>query len=124
MEIRARYILVGLFVLAIAAAGFGFVYWLHNAGGLGERAVSRVRFDNGVSGLRSGSAVLFNGMRVGEVTRLQIDVANPRQVVASIAVDRHTPVRADTQVGIEVQGLMGSPSITLKGGAAGAPPLS
>jgi len=124
MEIRARYVLVGLFVVAMVAAGFGFVYWLHSTGGLAERAVYRVRFDNGVSGLRAGSAVLFNGMRVGEVTQLRISRDNPRQVVATIGVERGTPVRADTQVGIEVQGLMGSPSIALKGGAVAAPPLT
>jgi phospholipid/cholesterol/gamma-HCH transport system substrate-binding protein len=124
MEIRARYVLVGLFVFAVVVASFGFVFWLHNTGGLGERAVYRIRFDNGVSGLRTGSAVLFNGMRVGEVTDLRISRDNPRQVVASVAVERSTPLRADTQVGIEVQGLMGSPSIALKGGAAAAPALA
>jgi phospholipid/cholesterol/gamma-HCH transport system substrate-binding protein len=124
MEIRARYVLVGLFVFAVVVASFGFVFWLHNTGGLGERAVYRIRFDNGVSGLRTGSAVLFNGMRVGEVTDLRISRDNPRQVLASVAVERNTPLRADTQVGIEVQGLMGSPSIALKGGAAVAPALA
>ncbi len=28
MEIRARYVLIGLFTLAAIAAGFAFVYWL------------------------------------------------------------------------------------------------
>ena len=37
-------------MLAVIAAGFGFVYWLNNAGGLGERAVYQVRFENPVSG--------------------------------------------------------------------------
>ena len=32
MEIRAPYVLIGAFVLAVIAAGFGFVYWLHNPG--------------------------------------------------------------------------------------------
>ena len=67
MEIRARYILMGLFLLAVIAGGFGFVYWLNNSGGFGERASYRVRFENSVSGLYTGSAVLFNGIRVGEV---------------------------------------------------------
>ena len=68
METRAPYALIGLFVLAAIAAGFGFVYWLHNSGGLTERTVYRVRFENTVSGLLTGAAVLFNGIRVGEVT--------------------------------------------------------
>jgi len=32
MEIRARYALIGAFVLAVILGAFGFVYWLHNIG--------------------------------------------------------------------------------------------
>jgi phospholipid/cholesterol/gamma-HCH transport system substrate-binding protein len=123
METRARYVLIGLFTLAVIAAGFGFVYWLHNSAGLGERATYQIRFASPVPGLRAGSSVLFNGIRVGEVTALQLSAADPRQVLATIVVERATPVRADTQVAVESQGLMASPSVTLRGGAAAAPPL-
>src|SRR5262245_57477154 len=77
-----------------------------------------VRFQGSVSGLLTGSAVLFNGVRVGEVTRLQLDPAYPRQVLATIAVDRVTPVRPDTFVGLDFQGLTGSPVIALVGGSS------
>ena len=110
METRARYLLVGIFTMAVIAAGFAFVFWLHSAGALGDRAVYQVRFDSPVSGLRSGSAVLFNGIRVGEVTDLRLDAANPRSVTAVIAIEQRTPIRVDTQVGLEVQGLMGAPA--------------
>ena len=73
METRAPYALIGLFVMAVIAAAFGFVYWLHNSGGLTERTVYRVHFENTVSGLLKGASVLFNGIRVGEVTALQLD---------------------------------------------------
>ena len=86
METRAPYALIGLFVLAAIAAVFGFVYWLHNSAGFSERMVYRVRFENTVSGLLTGAAVLFNGIRVGEVTGLQLDPNDPRLVTATIAV--------------------------------------
>ena len=121
MEIRARYVQVGAFTLAVLVAGFAFVYWLNNAGALRNRTVYSVRFESSVSGLLSGSAVLFNGIRVGEVTRLELDAANPRQVLATIAVDRTTPVRADTLVTIDFQGLTGSPVIALVGGTSKQP---
>lgn len=123
METRARHIIMGFFVLAVIGAGFAFVYWLHNTGGLTERATYRIRFENSVAGLRVGSFVLFNGTRVGEVTRLQFAPDEPKVVMATIVIDRKTPVRTDTSVGVEVQGLMGSPSISLKGGAPASPPL-
>ena len=107
METRARYALIGAFMLAVIAASFAFVYWLENKGGFGERAYYRLRFENSVSGLQGGSAVLFNGIRVGEVTGLALDPDHPDQVIATIGVVSGTPVRSDTRVGIESQGLTG-----------------
>jgi phospholipid/cholesterol/gamma-HCH transport system substrate-binding protein len=121
MEIRARYIQMGAFTLAVIVAGFAFVYWLNNAGGLRERALYRVRFESSVSGLLAGSAVLFNGIRVGEVSGLQLNPDNPRQVQATISIDRSAPVRADTAVTIDFQGLTGSPVIALTGGVSKSP---
>jgi phospholipid/cholesterol/gamma-HCH transport system substrate-binding protein len=115
MEIRARYAFIGLFVLVAVGAVFGFVYWLNSTGGLGKRTVYHVRFENTVSGLLPGAAVLFNGIRVGEVTDLQLNPGSPRQVLAKIAVAANTPVRPDTHVGLEFQGLTGVPVITLEG---------
>ena len=116
MEIRARYVQMGAFTLAVLVAGFAFVYWLNNAGSLRDRAVYRVRFEGSVSGLLKGSAVLFNGIRVGEVTRLDLNPTDPRQVQVIIAVDRNAPVRVDTTVSIDFQGLTGSPVVSLAGG--------
>ncbi len=124
METRARHILIGVFLLAVSIGAFAFVYWLHDRGGLGERAIYRVSFESSVSGLRHGSAVLFNGVHVGQVTGVRLDEKNPRLVIAAIAVERGTPVRADTQVRMDFQGLMGSPSISLVGGSIASPALT
>ena len=121
METRARYALIGLFLLAVIVAGFGFVYWLENKGGFAQREVYQIKFQGSVSGLLVGSAVLFNGIRVGEVTGLGLNPDAPQDVIATIAVDRGTPVRTDTQVGIETQGLTGGAAVSLRGGSSSAP---
>src|SRR5581483_7544072 len=123
METKANYVLIGTFALAVVAAAFGFVFWFHNVGGTKDRAVYSVRFDGSVSGLRKGSSVLFNGIRVGEVTDLKLSLSDPRQVNAVIAIEQNTPVRADTQVGLDFQGLTGIASVALTGGAASSPLL-
>src|SRR3954454_2692303 len=115
MEPRAPFVIVGAFVLAAIAAVFGFVYWLHNAGGLGPRATYHVQFEGSVPGLLVGAAVLFNGIRVGEVSELGLAPGKPRGVNATISVASTTPVRADTKVGLEFQGLTGVPVIALEG---------
>jgi phospholipid/cholesterol/gamma-HCH transport system substrate-binding protein len=116
METRAPFVVVGAFVLATIVAVFGFVYWLHNTGGLGPRATYHVQFDGSVPGLLIGAGVLFNGIRVGEVTDLALAPDSPRRVNATISVASTTPVRADTKVGLEFQGLTGVPVIALEGG--------
>jgi phospholipid/cholesterol/gamma-HCH transport system substrate-binding protein len=117
METRAPYALIGAFVLAVIGAAFGFVYWVHNTSGLTERAIYRIRFENTVSGLLTGAAVLFNGIRVGEVTALELDANDPNLVMATVAVVSSTPVRADTKVGLDFQGLTGVPVVALQGGS-------
>ena len=116
METRAPFIIVGAFVLAAIGAVFGFVYWLHNTGGTRARTVHHIQFDGSVSGLLVGAAVLFNGIRIGEVTDLGFVADNPRKVDATIAVTSGTPIHADTKVGLDFQGLTGVPVIALEGG--------
>jgi phospholipid/cholesterol/gamma-HCH transport system substrate-binding protein len=124
METRAPYVVVGAFVLAAIVAVFGFVYWLNNAGGIGRRDTYQLVFNGPVPGLLVGAAVLFNGIRVGEVTSLDLVADSPHDVHATIAVAERTPVRSDTKVGLDFQGLTGVPVVALEGGnSAGAPPV-
>jgi ABC-type transporter Mla subunit MlaD len=116
METRAPFMIVGSFVLAAIVAVFGFIYWLNNAGGIGKRESYHVVFNGPVPGLLVGAAVLFNGIRVGEVTSLDLVADRPHDVYATIAVAEHTPVRADTKVTLDFQGLTGVPVVALEGG--------
>jgi phospholipid/cholesterol/gamma-HCH transport system substrate-binding protein len=121
METRANYVLIGLFTLAVIVGAFGFIYWFNTIGGAGERATYRIVFDGSVSGLRTGASVLFNGIRVGEVTELKLDPAQPRAVVAMVALEKTVAVRADTAVSLEYQGVTGTASIALRGGSDSSP---
>jgi phospholipid/cholesterol/gamma-HCH transport system substrate-binding protein len=124
METKANYTLIGLFTLAVVAAVFGFVYWSQHIGGGGDRATYRILFQSSVSGLRTGSAVLFNGIRVGDVIDLGLDPEKPSQVVAVVSIDKAVKVRPDTRAGIEFQGLTGIAAVALNGGSPGEPALN
>ena len=124
METKANYTLIGLFAVSVIIAAFGFVFWFHNIGGTADRATYVVRFDKSAPGLRPGSAVLFNGIRMGEVTKLALNPQDPHQVLATIEVDKNAPVRADTMVGLDFQGLTGIASVALTGGSPSAQPLA
>jgi phospholipid/cholesterol/gamma-HCH transport system substrate-binding protein len=122
MEDKAKYALIGLFTFAVIAGAFGFVYWLHATSGTKDSAVYRVVFSGSVTGLRMGAPVLFNGIRVGEVSSLAL-TDNPAEVAAILAVSPKTPVRADTTVSLDYAGLTGIASVSLKGNLSSAPVL-
>ena len=85
------------------------------------RSPLRIVFEGPAAGLRNGGSVNFNGIRVGEVVSVKLD--NPRRVVALAMVENNAPIRKDTLVGLEFQGLTGVAAISLKGGEESAPPV-
>lgn len=119
METRANFVLIGTFTLAVIAAAFGFVLWFQNLHSTKLRSPLRIVFEGAASGLRNGGSVNFNGIRVGEVVSVKLD--SPRRVVALTMVENNAPIRKDTLVGLEFQGLTGVAAISLKGGDVAAP---
>ncbi|SON56253.1 virulence factor Mce family protein [Hartmannibacter diazotrophicus] len=123
MESRANYAMIGSLVLLLVAIGVGFVLWLTNAGEQARRVEMRVVFNGAVNGLTTGSPVLFNGIRIGEVKDLQLDQEAPSTVIAIISVDRTKPIRTDTKAVLTYQGFTGIANLQLEGGSRNAPLL-
>ena len=123
MEDRAKYALIGLFTFAVITAAFGFIYWLHGASGSKETNPYLIVFEGSVSGLRVGGPVLFNGIRVGEVTEMRL-TDKPSEVAAVVSVTPSTPIRSDTIVTLEYAGLTGIASVSLKGATASSPAVA
>src|SRR6201994_4765894 len=121
METRANYVLIGSFTLAVIAAAFGFVLWFQSLHTTKARMPLRVIFEGPAAGLRNGANVNFNGIRVGEV--ISVKLYTPRRIVALAMVENSAPIRKDTAVGLEFQGLTGVAAISLKGGDEAAPPV-
>src|SRR5476651_2155220 len=121
METRANFVLIGSFTLAVIAAAFGFVLWFQSLHTTKARSPIRIVFEGPAAGLRNGGSVNFNGIRVGEVISLKLD--NPRRVIALAMVDNSAPIRKDTLVGLEFQGLTGVAAISLTGGSIEAAPV-
>lgn len=120
METRANYAIIGLFTLAVIGAAFGFVWWFAGSDTSADRPMFRVEFTGSVAGLSKGSPVLFNGIRVGDVTTVDLSENAPNQAFATIQVLKTTPVRADTRASLEVNLLSGVAQVALAGGARDA----
>ena len=123
METRANYALIGAFTLAVIAGAFGFVYWFAGADKAVNTKLYRLVFTSSVSGLSRGASVLFNGLKVGEVTSIGL-AEDPRIVNAMISVDPRTPIKTDTRARLESTGFTGVANVALTGGTAGAPFLA
>src|SRR5712672_844159 len=120
MKFRTSNLMIGTLTLALIAASFGGWLGYQKFAGIKQRVPFRVVFEGSASGLRKGGSVNFAGIRVGEVVSLNLD--NPRRVVALTMIDNTTPLRKDTLVGLEFQGLTGIAAISFTGGTVDGPP--
>ncbi len=121
METRANYTIIGLFTVAVIAAAFIFVYWLARYDDIGQRQTMQVIVPGAVTGLAKGGQVLFNGIKVGEVSALSIAPDDPNKVIVEASVDAKAPIKADTKASLGVNPLTGVAYIQLAGGSASAP---
>ena len=118
---RVTNLLIGTMTLAAVAAGFVGMLTVQKMRTAQARSPLRVVFDGSASGLRKGGPVNFDGVPAGEITSITLE--SPRKIVAMTLLDNSAPIRKDTVVGIEFQGLTGVAAISLVGGAASAPPV-
>src|SRR5437879_8898150 len=119
---RATNLMIGTTTLAVIAAGFTGFLAFQKIRSVQARSPLRIVFDGGsASGLRRGGSVNFDGIQAGEIRSIKLE--SPRRIVAEVMLDNSAPIRKDTVVGIEFQGLTGIAAISLVGGAAAAAPV-
>ena len=115
METRANYALIGAFVLIAAAAIMGFVLWLGESEFRRDYKAYDIVFAGPVS-LEEGSAVRYIGIKVGEVSTVRIDRADPSKVRARIRIDRETPIKEDSTASIQLAGITGVTFVQITAG--------
>lgn len=121
MTARASNVVIGATTLvAIGVAFVGFLSY-RKIHAIQQHGPLRVVFEGSATGLTKGSSVNFDGVQVGEVLSIKLD--GPRKIVALVTLDNSAPIRKDTVVGLEAQGLTGVLAIALTGGAPEAPPV-
>lgn len=124
METRAPFMLVGAFVLVLAASLFGFAAWLAKTSFEEAQDLYHIYFTGAVTGLQEGSPVNYSGVPVGRVTDIRIDPENVGRVRVTIEVPDGTPIKTDTIASLELQGITGTAFVQLAGGTQAAALLS
>jgi len=123
MERNAHYALVGLVSLILFLGLIVFVVWLARLQFNNQYTVYDVDFKGPVRGLTSGGEVYFNGIKVGDVTKLSLDKQDPNRVVARIRTTADAPIRADSVASLEPQGITGVSYLQITAGTVSKPLL-
>ena len=118
MEKNANYALVGLTTLILTIALAVFVVWLARLRINAEYDVYDIVFAGPVRGLTEGGEVHFNGIKVGEVTKIALDKVNPKNVIATARVSEDIPIRTDSYATLEPQGITGLNYVQISAGTA------
>jgi phospholipid/cholesterol/gamma-HCH transport system substrate-binding protein len=108
--------LVGAFVLVLAAAFIWGILWI-SAGGT-PQSIDRyvVYMTDSVSGLNVDAPLSYRGVNVGKVEQISIDSKNPQLIRLLLQIRQGTPISEDTVATLEYQGLTGIASVNLTGG--------
>ncbi|MBI1196675.1 MAG: MCE family protein [Phenylobacterium sp.] len=118
MEKNANYALVGLSTLILTVAAVLFVIWLARLSFARDFDLYDIVFEGPVRGLNEGGEVHFNGIKVGEVTKIALDKSNPNNVIARVRVTEDVPIRTDSYATLEPQGITGLNYIQITAGTS------
>lgn len=124
MELKAKHILVGSFVLISILSLFVFAGWLAKVQFDRKTAFFEIYFESSVSGLSPAGDVRYRGINVGAVQDIHIDPDNPERVRVLIMIDATFPIRKGDKARLELQGITGVSYINIEGAAPGAEILS
>jgi phospholipid/cholesterol/gamma-HCH transport system substrate-binding protein len=105
---------------------FGFLIallWLAGAQYREEYAYYRTYFSGPVTGLGTGTAVRFNGIDVGRVSKLDFDPDDPKRVIVTMQLSPSLPIHDDSVATIASEGLTGGSYVEIEGGSKTAPLL-
>lgn len=119
METRANFALIGAVVIAAVIAFAAFTLVLGQSQFNRDFDMYEIVFEGPVT-LEQGASVRFNGISVGEVTRVAIDRSNDRMVRTRIRVNSETPVRTDSVAAIDFAGITGLTFVQIRAGSPNA----
>ena len=123
MERQANYALVGALSLALLIGALVFVVWLAQYSFNQHYDLYRINFHGPVSGLSVGGEVQFNGIKVGEVTRIELDPEDANLIHTDVQIQARTPVRVDSVATAASQGITGVKFVQISPGTRGRPLL-
>ena len=96
METKANFVMIGAASIVGVIMILMFALWMANSEYSRGYNEFDVVFSDPVRGLAEGGEVRFNGIKVGEVTALNIDPDNNNRVIARIRISSNIPIKRDS----------------------------
>ncbi|HUO23768.1 MAG TPA: MlaD family protein [Caulobacteraceae bacterium] len=123
MERNANYAMVGVASVILLVGLAAFVLWLAKVQFAQDYDIYDILFDGPVRGLSTGGEVHFNGIKVGEVTKIALDPTNASRVIARVKVTSDVPIRTDSFATLEPEGITGVNYVQITAGTPSRPLL-
>lgn len=121
MESKFNYTLVGFFIVVLLAAIIVISFWL--TVGLERQPYKTylTYMNESVAGLSQQAAVKYNGVDVGYVSNIELNLNNPQQVILTLKIKPNVPVTESTEAVLMEQGITGIAYVGLRGGDNASP---
>ncbi|HTM63704.1 MAG TPA: MlaD family protein [Gammaproteobacteria bacterium] len=114
METNINYAAVGAFMIALIAAIVLSIIWLSSGFSTQHYQIYKVYMQESVSGLNVDSPVEFNGVNVGNVKSISLDLNNPQLVSVLLDIQASTPITRGTVATLQTRGVTGITFMALK----------
>lgn len=117
MENKARYTVVGIFVLVFTIAMILFILWLARYD-LEEINSKEYRLYSKISigGLNKNSLVEYKGLDIGVVDKIQINPNNLEEIEIILKISKPEVIKTDSFAIVQSQGVTGNKIIEIDGG--------
>lgn len=124
LENKAKYTLVGLFLIIFTISMVLFILWLARYD-IKEIEAKEYRIYSKVSvaGLNENSIVEYKGLDIGTVDKIGINPKNLEQVEIILKITNPELIKTDSYAIIQSQGVTGNKYIEIEGGTQDAKPL-
>lgn len=123
MESKTNYFIVGLTVILLTAGLIIGGLWLSTGFDRKEYRKYTVYMHEAVSGLNIESPVKYNGVKVGFISDIVLNDANPQQVMLRLKIVEGTPITISTQATLISQGITGTTFLGLSAKSSSTIPL-
>lgn len=123
MESKTNYTIVGLTVLILLAGLITAGLWLSVGFDQSKYNTYVVYMEEAVSGLSEDSLVKFNGVKVGSISEIELNKADPQQVKILLKIQEGTPISISTQATLIAQGITGTTYLGLTATSSTTVPL-